>query len=743
MASGSSEPRVLEQRRCLLLAAIGSTAETSPSNPTLKQLLNDGLLVTIKGWLDELLDGEVGGMDLLLHLLTNIIPLPVTKDMVTSSRLGKAVSSVEKHSISIGSANESAIKSRIQQVKERWSASVKALKAAAKRPSPENTTAPAAKKTKREAGSSLSNLLKKVDNTHKSVSSSTETEEEEAARLKEERDASLRDKLAAANAKSKELKLNPDVPKKKKNDSRSIHWADSKGQALAMSEGEAVDTTPTADAVGDTTVKKTRKSRWAERKKKDIEHEKELLLKSRTGDSADDKDDELDMMAMMAIWKTPQALPLDPSNPPVQVNSNELTAQASRTGTTPAVNYASEADVPISPHLLSQVEQALDIVNTAAPNVIPFFTPQAAPPPMAAAVALPQVSAMPSFPPPQAQPVMQAPPTTGEATLETVLMMGLPLFLVGSNVQALQTLQSNPGLLASFKDVNGVYKQPELINLVQTLSQNLAPQAASQPVVQQMPAYNAMQTGYYQPSAPAAASTSMYAQPPPAAAQPMVSSSGYRGDQNASSSNLHLSGYGPMTTNEEIKAMFAPYVHVTEVVNKSGFSFVNTNDPAGAARAKEALNGSLLGGLPCRINNATRKEKNPNYTPGGAIVPTGGVASLPRNAFGQVDYDQAKDDRGNPPTKNLFVAGYGVGTTEQHLRDTVGQYATVLSVVMKGTFAFVNTNDKEKAVIARMSLTGQPLNGGTLRVNFAKETGRLGTSFDSTYGPGGGNPYGR
>ena len=139
-------------------------------------------------------------------------------------------------------------------------------------------------------------------------------------------------------------------------------------------------------------------------------------------------------------------------------------------------------------------------MNTAAPNVIPFFTPQAAPPPMAVAAALPQVAAMPSFPPPQAQPVMmQAPPTTGEATLETVLMMGLPLFLVGSNVQALQTLQSNPGLLASFKDVNGVYKQPELINLVQTLSQNLAPQASSQPVFQQMPAYNTMQTGYYQP----------------------------------------------------------------------------------------------------------------------------------------------------------------------------------------------------------------------------------------------------
>ena len=128
MASGSSEPRILEQRRCLLLAAVGSTAETSPDNPTLKSLLNNGLLVTIKSWLDEILEGKVGGMDLLLHLLSNIIPIPVTKEMVTSSRLGKTVSSVEKHSLCVGSANESAIKSRIQQVKERWSASVKAMK---------------------------------------------------------------------------------------------------------------------------------------------------------------------------------------------------------------------------------------------------------------------------------------------------------------------------------------------------------------------------------------------------------------------------------------------------------------------------------------------------------------------------------------------------------------------------------------------------------------------------------------
>lgn len=128
MASGISASRILEQRRCVLLAALGSTAESVPGNSTLKSLLNAGLLITVKAWLDDILDGKVGGVDLLLHLLTNIIPLPVTKELVTVSKLGKTVSSVEKHKVCIEGANQSAIKSRIQQVKEQWSASVKALK---------------------------------------------------------------------------------------------------------------------------------------------------------------------------------------------------------------------------------------------------------------------------------------------------------------------------------------------------------------------------------------------------------------------------------------------------------------------------------------------------------------------------------------------------------------------------------------------------------------------------------------
>jgi len=168
----------LEQRRCLLLAAIGSTAESMPNNQTLISLMNAGLLVTIKSWLAEIMDGKLGGVDLLLHLLSMITPLPVTKDMVTSSRLGKAVSAIEKDKICAGTKNEGAIKNRISEVKSRWSASVKAQKSKStkgtsnvpvKRLTVEERSAPPpAKKVKVEAprASSLSNLLKKVESSN-------------------------------------------------------------------------------------------------------------------------------------------------------------------------------------------------------------------------------------------------------------------------------------------------------------------------------------------------------------------------------------------------------------------------------------------------------------------------------------------------------------------------------------------------------------------------------------------------
>ena len=279
---------------------------------------------------------------------------------------------------------------------------------------------------------------------------------------------------------------------------------------------------------------------------------------------------------MMATWKPPQLLTgLD--IPPIAVKSNEMKIQPNRMSTTPAVRYSSENEVPDSPTLLSEFEKASDLSsrNSSAPQNIPFFTPSAGSvSPSAGTAYNGNVSNnfAQTFPPP-VQPNMNPP---SEATLETVLMMGLPLFLVGSNLQALQTLVSNPGLLASFKDMNGVYKQPELINLVQTLTQNLVPQA-SQPNL--MPGYtvpnpmynavaNQMHTAAVTPghtaattpmhtaatvpthAAVAAPVNNSFAQPQPT--QQQGSRGGYRGDQNDGEANLHLSGYGPTTSNADI-----------------------------------------------------------------------------------------------------------------------------------------------------------------------------------------------
>ena len=80
-----------------------------------------------------------------------------------------------------------------------------------------------------------------------------------------------------------------------------------------------------------------------------------------------------------------------------------------------------------------------------------------------------------------------------------------------------------------------------------------------------------------------------------------------------------------------------------------------------------------------------------------------------------------------------------MGTTEQQLREIFAPHCNVTSIVMKSSFSFVNTSDRNDAIHAREALTGAVLNGSPLRINFAKETGRLGTSFDtSAYGPGSG-----
>lgn len=70
----------------------------------------------------------LGGVDLLLHLLTNLKDLPVTKSHVKQSGMGKAIGSIEKHPICAGTPNQAAIMDRVQGIKSAWNASVKARK---------------------------------------------------------------------------------------------------------------------------------------------------------------------------------------------------------------------------------------------------------------------------------------------------------------------------------------------------------------------------------------------------------------------------------------------------------------------------------------------------------------------------------------------------------------------------------------------------------------------------------------
>jgi len=495
---------------------------------------------------------------------------------------------------------------------------------------------------------------------------------------------------------------------------------------------------------------------WSDRRKRDRLREKELLQKARKSKIVDKEDNLNAMMMMVSPWHKPYPRTPDPEFAPVQAVSKEVTAQASRMITVMPASYLSEADVPSNPAPLNEIEQALDLTSQSSTvaAAIPFFVPQQEPettvPSLALMPSQQHVAAL-SMPGNTLVPPTQIP--TG-ATVEMVQSMGLPLFLAGSNVQALQTLAATPSLLNTFVDANGILDQVRLMNLVQNLTPSHS-QTIGQPQIHVHGA--AIATGYHVPGQVAQiasqygpAQTSLYESPPqsstygpeshgPESHRSRPQGEVYRGDQNGSDGNVHISGYGPGTTPSEVIALFAPYVHVDEVVMKGTFAFVNTSDAGGAKRAREALNGALLGGTPVRINMAVRRAKDPTRIETRAVqksqVVRSEAAPLPRNDLGQIDYELVRDDRGNPATKNLFVAGYGTGTSEQDLQDIFSQHSNVIGVVMKTTFSFVNTSDRMAAVHAREALIGSVINGGVLRINFAKESGRLGTSFDSTYGP--------
>jgi RNA recognition motif-containing protein len=507
-----------------------------------------------------------------------------------------------------------------------------------------------------------------------------------------------------------------------------------------------------------------------------------LIFICRKSKLLDDDDDDLDLSISMkpsVEWRTPAMLVVRTDVTKTEPVSDEVPVQDQRMKAVASVQYFSELDVPSSPAPLSDVEQALDMTSQASAVVapIPFFVPQQAAAASAAAPAAQYAAPTESL----AHTLGSSLPSALDsvATPEFVQALGLPMFLVGHNVQALQTLASSPSLLSTLVDSNGMYDEPRLMSLVHTLSATQGgvqhQQAPPSAYGGAKPSYQSAPSGIYGPGL----TSSGYGQPSAySSGPPAQQRSGFRG--NSAEGNLHISGYGPSTTQSDIIALFSPYVIVDEVVMKGTFAFVNTSDPVNAQRARETLTGSLVSGMPVRINPAQRKTRDAGPGQGGPPGPPGGSSYGPPggssfggppggSSFGgsgfngggmpapapprpnsgmpppapgpgglgqlsQQNIDSVRDDRGNPATKNLFVAGYGAGTTEEQLRDLFGQYANVIGVVLKGSFSFVNTSDLSQSIQARQMLGGTTFNGGVMRINFAKETGRLGTSFDLTYG---------
>jgi hypothetical protein len=260
-------------RRCLLLAVVGNTDASSPS---VSHILAGDYLSSVKKWLDEILEGAVGGVDLLLHLLTHIAKLPVTKSVVKSSGMGKIIGSLEKQPICKGSSNVVAINERIQLVKDNWNASVKArksqdvpeIKPQAIEDSLNTDSKPLTKRPAEPESPSESSLAKRAkiaDDSNKVATSFS----------------SLLKKVASSNGKTPVDAAVPATdsgttsaqPKKA---SKRVKWADHFGGALSVAQSLGGEET----ADGATAVAETSGS-WSDRKKRDRLREKELLASAK------------------------------------------------------------------------------------------------------------------------------------------------------------------------------------------------------------------------------------------------------------------------------------------------------------------------------------------------------------------------------------------------------------------------------------------------------------------------------
>ncbi|GMH73175.1 hypothetical protein TL16_g06114 [Triparma laevis f. inornata] len=193
-------------------------------------------------------------------------------------------------------------------------------------------------------------------------------------------------------------------------------------------------------------------------------------------------------------------------------------------------------------------------------------------------------------------------------------------------------------------------------------------------------------------------------------------------------SNLHVSGYGPATVRDHIQHLFSQYVQVKNIIFKDGFCFVNTDDPDGVSRARQALQGFMLNGSPMKINDAIKRnadaalpmerETDENLFRMSSEVKDN-QTPLPLFPNGDINYSQIFDDKGNGTNTNLWVGGFRSTPTDMELRKLFGPHCQIKNTVIKDQYCFVNTEDLRGAVLARFNCQGDIFKGGVIKINFA------------------------
>lgn len=242
---------------------------------------------------------------MLLHTLSSIIYLPVTRSIVKDSGLGKRVAVLGKHKLVVGTPNEAAVQERVQAIKDTWKAAVKMYKDEAveeqskpvsksvgeKRP-PSTETEPVVSKpikkakhesTKPSSKTSFSSLLKKASAASTSCSngsSKTSTRaqsagsDSRASTASQSQTSSATDKGTSKSSPSAPSEVGNDAQEssgKPKKSAKRVKWSDHFGRPLEATKGE--------DGVETTAVEHIADTSWNDRKKRDRLREKELLAK--------------------------------------------------------------------------------------------------------------------------------------------------------------------------------------------------------------------------------------------------------------------------------------------------------------------------------------------------------------------------------------------------------------------------------------------------------------------------------